>query len=348
MAYTTIDNPHKFFNTLLYTGDGNTGRGITGVGFQPDWLWIKRRDATEGHVLFDVVRSADARLQSNNTNAEADRPNIVFSFDSDGFSVSQSSVDNASNNNGGTYAAWNWKAGTTSGLSGGTITPSAYSINATSGFGIYKYTGTGSAGTIAHGLGKVPKMIIVKPTSTTGPWVCYHVAIGNDKGIVLNTDAAEYSNSNWASTTPTTSVISLRAGGDVNTSSVTYIAYVFCDVKGYSKFGSYQGTGNADGPFVHIGFKPAWVLIKRKDSTNSWQIIDNKRNSFNLSDKLLFPDLSDAESTSSGNAIDMLSNGFKPKGTGSSTNSSGAGYLYMAFAENPFVTEGTKAAGTAR
>ena len=335
MAYSSIVKPGDYFNNKIYTGTGSSN-ALTGVGFQPDWTWIKKRSGAGSHSLFDSVRGVTKLISSNTTSAEATLSGGLTAFGTDGFTVGS---DGDVNGNSATYVSWNWLAGTTSGLSGGTITPSAYSINATSGFGIYKYTGTGSAGTIAHGLGKVPKMIIVKPTSTTGPWVCYHVAIGNDKGIVLNTTAAEYSNSNWASTTPTTSVISLRAGGDVNTSSETYIAYVFCDVEGYSKIGSYTGNGNADGTFVYTGFKPAWVMFKRFDSTSNWIVFDSKRGVHNLNDNYLYPNANGAEGTSSSSGVDLLSNGFKQRNTYADANTSTGTYIYMAFAENPFVAD---------
>jgi hypothetical protein len=340
MAYTTIDDPTSFFNTILYTGDGNTSRGITGVGFQPDWLWIKRRDATEGHVLFDVVRSADARLQSNNNSVEADRPNIVYSFDSDGFSISQSGVDNASNNNGGTYVAWNWLAGgSASSNSNGDIT-SSVSANTTSGFSIVSYTGTGSVATIGHGLGVAPKLIIVKTRSYSNQ--AWPVDVRAVDGILyLNETGTKgsYGNSSpFPTTAPTASVFSVGSPENTNASSATYIAYCFAEKQGYSKIGSYTGNGNANGTFVYTGFKPAWVMLKRSsDGTNSWEIRDNKRQPFpDGNAKRLFADSNVAESSNT-EAVEKLSNGFKIRSTGAGHNTSGSTYIYMAFAESPFV-----------
>ena len=346
MAYTTIDDPTSFFNTILYTGDGNTSRGITGVGFQPDWLWIKRRDATEGHVLFDVVRSADARLQSNNNSVEADRPNIVYSFDSDGFSVSQSGIDNASNNNGGTYVAWNWKAGTsfsndTSSTGVGSIDSSG-SINTTAGFSIIGFTGNAQTGTtIAHGLGVKPDWIILK---NRGPdianWQVYHSSLTATHYIQLNSDgAATDSNTRWNDTEPTSTVFTTGSSGDVkgDSSGETFIAYCFTSKKGFSKFGSYTGNGNADGPFVYTGFKPAFLIVKISSGTNEWTMRDNKRDVDNSTNHTLYPNLNSAEAGGSGEGIDFLSNGFKLRLSAGSLNGNNSTYIYMAFAESPFV-----------
>ena len=354
MAYTTIDNPTSFFETLTWTGDGTSPRTLSGLQFQPDWVWGKRRDDAAGHNLFDSVRTAgsDKNLQSNGNGAEGSGSpgtyGYLSAFTSDGFTVTAGSSDNAYwNNNTATYVSWNWLAGgASSSNSDGDVT-STVSANQTAGFSVALVSNLNS-NSFGHGLGAEPDLIIGKRTDNTANWRVYFKGITSGKSLFLNTTGGETTESSAIASANSTTITVTGSGNGGTGGTGTAVYYSFKSIKGFSKIGSYQGNGNADGPFVHIGFKPAWVLIKRKDSTNSWQIIDNKRNSFNLSDKLLFPDLSDAESTSSGNAIDMLSNGFKPKGTGSSTNSSGAGYLYMAFAENPFVTEGTKAAGTAR
>ena len=340
MAYTTIDDPTSFFNTILYTGDGNTSRGITGVGFQPDWLWIKRRDATEGHVLFDVVRSADARLQSNNGNAEADRPNIVYSFDSDGFSVSQSDIDNASNNNGGTYVAWNWKAGgSASSNSNGSIT-SSVSANTTAGFSIVSYTGNSTSGaTVGHGLSSAPKFVIGKARNTSGEdWFTGNASNGFDKYIKLNdTHAAQTFSGVFHDTAPSSTVVTLGSNGIINSSSYNYIMYCFSEVKGYSKIGSYKGNGNADGTFVYTGFRPTWILLKQSSTSGAgWRMHDTKRGiSGNPEDETLYASANNAEST--GRDVDFLSNGFKLRTDSGDGNSSGATYIYLAFAESPFV-----------
>ena len=330
MPYTTINKSTEHFNTVTYSNAGDGAKAVTGVGFQPDLVWLKNRTVAYHPQIHDAVRGAsNGSLYTSTTNA-VDSGYPISSFDSDGFTTGSQSSNESQNS--ASQVAWNWKAGTTSGISGGTITPSAYSINTTSGFGIYQYTGTGSAGTIAHGLGKVPTMIIIKPTSTTGNWYCYHVKTGNDYTILLNSTGAAYSSVNWQSTTPTNSVFSIRAGGDVNTSGVTYLAYVFCDVNGYSKFGSYIGNANNDGVFVNTGFKPAFVMTKMSSGVQTWNILDNKRNGYNPTERNLQASMNNAEDT--GRDIDLLSNGFKIRNGGTEMNGSGSTYIYMAFGQS--------------
>ena len=218
---------------------------------------------------------------------------------------------------------------------------STVSANTTSGFSIVSYTGVGGTNkTVGHGLGSTPQFIIIKPRSATGHWSVTNprfVSVSDPNMLYLQLTSHEADDTNVnGDNAPSSTIFGVDDYSAVNTNGQTQIAYCMSEKKGYSKFGTYTGNGNADGTFVYTGFKPAWVMIKRTDGANSWQIIDNKRNSFNLSDKLLFPDLNDAEATSSGNAIDMLSNGFKCRGTGSSTNASSGTYIYMAFAESPF------------
>ena len=328
MAYTTINKSSSFQNQLLWDGTGATN-ARTGLGFQPDFCWGKERSSTSGHILQDSVQGLSVYLSSNNDSGTNPTSVQFTSFDSDGFTLGTSTGINQS---GQTNVGWAWKAGTTSGLSGGTITPSAYSYNATSGFGIYQYTGTGSAGTIAHGLGKIPKMIIIKATSTTGNWTTYHAGSGNTKSIVLNTNAADYTSTNWDSTTPTNSVFYLRAGGDVNTSGVTYLAYVFTDVTGYSKFGSYSGNSDANGAFVYTGFKPAFLILKRTDSADWWGMYDNARNPSNVVGERIYVNESDAGADVTN--VDFLSNGFKLRVTDGAINDSSGSYIYIAFGQS--------------
>ena len=335
MAYTTIKKPSDYFNTKLYTGNGSTN-AITGVGFQPDFTWIKNRNTTGWHTLLDVIRGTGKTLYSNRADAEGNYSSALSSFDSDGFTVGN---NGDTNGNGNGIVSWNWLGanGTTANTDGSIS--STVSANTTSGFSIVKFNTNGQSGTMTcgHGLGAVPKMIITKTLDATDNWYTYHEETGNAKYMLLDTTAAETSNSNsWSSTNPTSSVFSMNtAFWGASTNEI--IAYCFAEKQGFSKIGSYVGNGSSDGSFCFTGMKPSFVMIKRTDSATSWQIIDNKRNSFNLSDKLLFPDLSDAEATSSGNAIDLLSNGFKTRGTGSQTNASGGTYIYMAFAEQPLV-----------
>ena len=351
--YTTIDDPTLYFSTTIYTGDGNQNRAVTidGTGMQPDWLWVKNRSAAEGHVVGDSVRGASQRLIPNSTDAEANRPTNIASFTSTGFTVANGGVDGAVNTNSATYVSWGWKAGTSftndaSSTGIGSI-DSAGSVNTDAGFSIVSYTGTGSNATVGHGLGVTPKMIIVKDRSAAKNWTVYHIGVGNDKDILLDVTNAENTSTAWNSTTPSSSVFSIGTLGNVNTSSNNYIAYCFAEKKGFSKFGSYTGNGNADGTFVYTGFKPAFVLIKVTSTTNDWEIHDNKRGSSNVINAILQPNLSDAESTS-GREIDFLSNGFKLRNSNSQNNLSGGTFIYMAFAESPFVTGASAIPTTAR
>ena len=342
MAYTTIDDPSLHFNTVLYTGNGSTGNAITGVGFQPDWVWIKNRSGTKQHHLFDVVRGATKFLESSTTDAEATDTTTLSSFDSDGFTLGNSGKVNGSSV---TAVSWNWKAGTSftndaSATSVGTIDSSG-STNQTAGFSIVSWTGTGSAGTVAHNLGSIPKWYFIKVRSgETNNWAVYHnKSNANPEQYALYWDgtAAATDDSGLANdTAPTSTVFSLTGSNYGNKNTYTYIGYFFSEVKGYSKFGKYEGNGNANGPFVYTGFKPAWVMIKRTDSTADWHIQDNKRDTFNPVDTSLFANTTDQDTTSSSYNTDFLSNGFKLRGTTTARNGNGNSYIYMAFAEAPF------------
>ena len=332
-----IDKPSDYFNTKLYSGNGTNDTGITGVGFQADWLWIKERTNTSGHQLQDVVRGATKQLFSNDTQAEATNTTKVKSFNSDGFTLGTSGSVNAS---GDTYVAWNWKAGTSftndaSSTGIGTI-DSTGSFNNDSGFSIVSYTGTGSNGTIKHGLSTTPSMIIVKKRSATGSWNVYHSSLGNTKAIQLDlTSGPDTNSAYWNNTSPTSSVLSLGTSAQVNGSGVTYIGYIFSEKQSYSKFGSYVGNGNADGPMVYTGFKPAFVMVKLSSGADDWQVLDNKRSPINIVGGYLRPNSSGA--TVSNDVIDFLSNGFKLRTSAGSWNPNGGTFIYMAFAENPFV-----------
>jgi len=332
MAYTTIDKPSDYFNTVLYTGNGST-QSITGVNFRPDWVWLKGRSVVAGHNLHDVVRGVNKQLYTNTSDAEETLTTLVTSFDSDGFSLG--SNGNA-NSNTHTFVAWNWSAGgSASSNSDGSVT-STVSANTTAGFSIGTYTGTGSATTVGHGLGVTPQMIIVKNRGASSDWRVFHEDVGNTKWLQLNdTSASQTSSTMWNDTSPTSSVFSIGTSGGVNTSSGTYVFYAFCEKKGYSKFGSYTGNGNADGTFVYTGFKPAMIIWKRTDAGNSWSIKDNKRDPINPADERLRPNTSDAADTNEN--VDFLSNGFKCRASGDNQNASGSVFIYMAFAESPFV-----------
>ena len=356
MSYTNgLDDPTLYFNTKLYTGDGDTASNKTGVGFQPDWTWIKKRgDDAEDHALFDIVRgvSSPKLLNSNGTGAEETHGNngYVSGFVSDGFSVATNGTSSEKweyiNTSSDTYVAWNWLASnTTASNTDGSIT-STVSANTTSGFSIVSYTGTGATATIGHGLGVTPQIIIAKKRDTSGTdWITWGSILGGTTGnefIKLNQTNAKTTglDSSWFNNTaPTSSVFTVGTQGDLNGSSATYIAYCFAEKKGFSKFGSYTGNGNADGTFVYTGFSPSFVMIKSSSLGQDWFIHDNKRSTFNVSNTVLLPNTADLDITDTTvYGIDMVSNGFKVRGTHARINQSGSSYIYMCFAENPFVT----------
>ena len=328
-----INKPEDYFNTKLYTGNGGT-QSVTGVGFQPDFTWIKIRNGSAWYILTDAVRGVNSQLYSNDGSVEGTLTNYIQSFDSDGFTLGTNSDVNGSSD---TYASWNWLgANTTASNTDGSIT-STVSANTTSGFSIVSYTGTGSNATIGHGLGSVPKMIIVKNRDNTEEWKVYHASLGSTLFLRLNSSTGQTSSATyqWNGTTPTSSVFSVGEGNSTNTTD--YIAYCFAEKKGFSKFGSYVGNGNADGTFVYTGFKPAFVMVK-SIGTEGWYLYDTKRtssNGGNAVDKYLLANDPIAEGTFG--AWDYLSNGFKARQNWSGNNTSGQSYIYMAFAENPLV-----------
>jgi hypothetical protein len=335
MAYTTINKSSEHFNTKLYTGNGSTN-AITGVGFQPALVWSKARNNAYSNTLYDVVRGVTKRLYTNSANGENTEANSLTAFGSDGFTLGS---DGGSNVNNGTFVSWNWLAnGTGSANTDGSIS-STVSANTTSGFSIVSWSGTASSGTIGHGLGSVPKMIITKSRTNSGDWWgTYHHSLGNNKGIFLNATESSATRTYWNNTTPTSSVFSVSAERSVNGSGENLIAYCFAEKQGYSKFGSYVGNGNADGTFVYTGFKPAFVMIKLSSADNeNWAMYDNKRDTFNSeTTQQLRANTSAAESASS-SEVNLLSNGFKVNDSNAEINSSGATYIYMAFAEAPLV-----------
>ena len=338
MAYSTIPKGSLYMNTKLYTGNGGT-QSITGVGFQPDWVWNKARSASTDHQLFDAVRGTGKLLISNTTDAEYNGSNLITAFGTDGFSLG----DHAPlNGNGVTFASWNWKAnGQGSSNTAGTINTTYTSANTTSGFSIIEYVGNGTANaTIGHGLGVEPSMILFKNLASNN-WIVYQKSMGTGQYLTLNlTNSRDSASGAWC--TPSATLIQLnQVFGATNTSGATYIAYAFADVKGYSNVGgSYTGNGNADGTFIYTGFSPSFVMTKRTDGTGGWFMQDDKRLGYNYANYRLFADDSAAESTAS--RIDLLSNGFKCRDNDG--NGNGFTYIYMAFAKNPFVaTSGTTA-----
>jgi hypothetical protein len=329
----------NYFNTVLYTGNATTPRAITGYGFGPEFIVQSRRDTGYGLMYFDIVRGTSKRLTSASTAAE-DTYNLVSSFDSDGFTMNVS--DQGSNASGGTYVAWGWKAGGTGVTNtAGTIT-STVSANTTAGFSVVTYTGTGVSASVGHGLGALPQMIIVKRRNSTADWAVYNRTLGANTYLFLNSTAASAAVSGyWQYSTspgnPTVDWFGVIGGYEVNVSSATYVAYCFAAVPGYSAFGSYTGNGSADGPFVYLGFRPAFLMVKRTDSTGTWVIIDSKRNTYNPENLELYPNTTAAEGNGGTTYIeDFLSNGFKIRQTDTTWNASGGTYIYAAFAESPF------------
>ena len=337
MAYTTINKSTDYFNTVTYTGTGSA-MSITGVGFQPDWVWYKGRSFAYNHGLFDVVRGINNFIKSNSTDAEASVSGVT-AFNSDGFSLG---TDAGGVGNGHTFVAWNWKAnGSGSANTAGTIS-STVSANTTSGFSIVSWTPptASTPQTIGHGLGIAPSMMIVRNREYAGNWRVYHKSLGNTKALDLNGTGTPTTDIGfWENTTPTSTVFTTGNGNGYTTGGSTddYIAYCFAEVKGYSKFGSYVGNGSTDGTFVYTGFKPAFVLMKSSSTGENWHIFDDARNTFNPADKDLRPNLANAETTSSVSNIDFLSNGFKLRNSDADYNGSGTTYIYMAFAEQTLV-----------
>ena len=329
-AYTTIDNPELYFQTKIYTGDGNDNRAITFDGsenMQPNWLWFKNRGATAWHNIYDSVRGANKSLATNANNAEESRSDTLDSFDTNGFTVgndtSQSPNGLNTNASSNTYVCWAWQE------------------SATAGFDIVSYTGNDTARTISHSLSAVPHLMIIKKRSQTGNWAVYH----HKNTSAPATDVLYFDETNataddtWFNdTTPTSSVFSVDGSGAVNNNGQTLIAYLFSEKQGYSKFGSYEGNGNADGTFVNTGFSPALVIVKPIDDADNWVLLDNKRhNAINSSvaPYFLYPNRNYAETTDT-KLVDFVSNGFKIRDSGNTANRTST-FIYIAFAESPLV-----------
>ena len=334
---TSTIKPDEVFAPILYTGNG-TSQSISTLEFQPDFTWIKNRDATDNHMLFDAVRGATKYLNSNTTNAEATDAQSLSSFNSNGFSVGNNV---AVNTNTEDYVAWNWK-GNGSGVTNndGSIT-STVSANQNAGISIVNCTAPASGDfTVGHGLGKTPDVIIARDRETNGTaFAVWHSAVttGVRDYLLLNTAAAmvtQPTTNVWGSSVPNSTVFGMTAGSIMVGGKQT-IAWCFAGVEGFSSFGSYTGNGSAtDGPFIYTGFRPAFVLYKRTDASSSWILLDSSRNTYNVADKYLLPDSANAEASFT--LIDMVSNGFKIRTSDGSTNQNTGTYIYMAFAENPF------------
>ena len=352
MAYTTIDDPSAHHQSVAYTGAGN-GSSVTFGGnsdLQLDWLWVKRLDTTDNSKVFDTSRGIGSGNEPYLTTVSTEEEQTyayLTSVDSDGFTWD--TVDSSVGASSNTYVAWAWKAngGTTttndaSATGVGTI-DSVIQANTTAGFSIVTHTGSGSAGNIAHGLGAVPQWIVTKNRITAASWANYHVSAGNEYYLELDTvDAREAGSSVWGDTTPSSTTF--RVGG-ANTktnsgSGDTFVSYCFAPIQGYSKFGSYVGTANADGPFIYTGFKPAWILTKPSSTSGNWNFNDNARSPNNPVDRRLRGSNvgEDAFGGTDTVRMDFLANGFKIRDSGTAYNGDGATYVYMAFAEHPFVS----------
>ena len=347
MAYSTIDDPTNFFRIKLYNGNNNPQNiawdetdSNTSTNMQPDLLWIKSRSGNTvfNHVIGNAISGGGKYLHPNTTAAETSNNNVIASFNSNGFSVGGATFVSEGSR---TYVAWGWKAnGSGSSNSNGNIS-STVSVDQTAGCSVVSYTGTGSAATIGHGLGAVPKFILNKSKADGEHWGTYHEGLGNGKALALNLgDAAGTNSSYWNNTSPTTTVWSVGTSPLTNDNSAS-VAFLFAEKKGYSKFGAYSGNNNADGPFVYLGFRPTWVLIKDGGSGQHWILVDSKRDAGNDGDaQQLSSNTDDSEAEVKSNRgtlpIDLLSNGFKVVTDGSSCNGTGA-FVYAAFAESPIV-----------
>jgi len=333
-VYTTIDDAGSYFNTLLYEGNSNPGPGsqsITGVGFQPDFVWIKNTDQGYAPTLFDSVRGATEALETSDNGGQATDANSLTAFDADGFSLGSNEATN-----GDSQVSWNWKAnGTGSANTEGDIN-TTISANTTSGFSIIDGCDDLSDGdTFGHGLDSAPNMVWLKRTDSTSGWRVFYTGITSGSTLILNETDAVASDNDCINSVSST-LITIKGSGTGGTEGDNEnVAYAWQSVQGYSKIGSYTGNGNADGSFVYTGFRPAYVMIKKTNSTGNWCIYDNRRVGYNPNNNEVYADLTNVEGDVE--YVDILSNGFKLTSTTSETNNSGDTYIYMAFAHSPFV-----------
>jgi len=339
MAYTNIDDPSAHFQVATYSGSGGTGgHAIVNDGnsdLQPDLVWLKQRSYASSHRLMDSSRGGNKMLESDTVNIEATY-GYISSFDTDGFTLGYS--DTSFDGYGREYVGWQWKAngGTTSSNTSGTITTTVQA-NTDAGFNIVTYTGNGVNSNFGHGMGEQPDMVIVKNRTSSANWCVWHKDLTSSYYMQLDTTISQQTGP-WDGLDPSSGVVYIYSGGLVNANGSNYVAYIFKGKQGYSKFGKYTGNGNANGPFVHTGFRPAFVMVKRSDAAENWAIIDSTRDPYNLATKFLRPDETTAETAGNAANMDLLSNGFKLRNTDTKSNASGGTYIYMAFAENPFVT----------
>ena len=334
MAYISFE-PKDYFTIKLWTGN-DTAQTITGIPFAPSFVWIKNRSTAESHTLANTLIGANNFLKSNATSANNTNTEFVKSFTSDGYTLgSADEVNNGSNN----IVGWNWKAnGAGASNTDGSTDTIKTSASTASGVSISTYTGTGSAATIGHGMGVAPTAIWIKKTSATEQWFCWNQGLTAAGGFIkLDTDGATSTNNSAFPWNPQATTFGLSGDGATNADGVSYIAYCFAEKQGFSKMGSYVGNGNADGPFIYTGFKPAWIMIKSATTAESWMLFDNKRLGFNPDNDYLLANATDVEPADE-EVLDIVSNGFKPRVTAGTLNTSGQTYIYMAFAEEPLVT----------
>ena len=328
------------FNTVLYTGNGNpnsSSQSITGVGFQPDWVWIKCRPTGRHHMVYDSVRGATKAIRPSLTNDEVTGATTLTSFDSDGFSLG---ADSDVNTNAETFVSWNWKAGTAfsndaSATGVGTL-DSTGSVNQAAGFAIISYTGNIQSGqTVAHGLGGVPEMIWAKNRDSSANWVVFTKDLTTDRTLYLNTSGGENNSpTTWGSHTAT--VFGVDDDTQSNPNGDATIAYLFRSIEGYSKIGSFQGNSSTEGTFVHLGFRPAWVMIKSTSSGTNWSIFDSKRLGYNVDNNIMRIGANETTTEQTDDDVDFVSNGLKFRRSSTNFNNSSHTYIYLAFAEAPF------------
>ena len=342
MAYTDIDDPSAYFTTTLYTSN-DTNRTITNDAnagdFQPDFLWGKSRNFAEDHNLVNTSVGVTKHLVSNTDAGEVSDTDRVTGVTSNGFSIGRDHRWNRESNSN--MVVWQWKCngGTKADNDDGSITVNLQ-VNQEAGFSIGTYTGTGSQLTLGHGLGVAPKLHITKKLNSADAWNVYHESIGNTHGLRLNGTGAKEDFGFYGDTSPTSSVFTVggvTSNDRLNTDGGSYVFYSFAEKQGYSKFGSYVGNGSTNGTFAYTGFKPAWVLVKSVDVAQSWQLSDSARNPSNVVNRRIAPNDTSAESTAH-SWIDFLSNGFKIRINDAAYNNNGQDYIYIAFAENPFVS----------
>jgi len=333
-AQTDDDIPQKQFGVVTYTGTGST-QAITGLGFQPDLVWIKDLSSGENNRVTDSTRGVTKAIRSDISNAELTDSGGVTAFGTDGFTVGNHNNYNASTNS---LVAWCWKAngGTTATDSTGTIT-SSVQANTKGGFSIVTYTGTGTAATIGHGLGKAPELIFVKNRDAGDDWAVYHVSNGNTHYMILNTNGGKTDNTYWNDTSPTSSVFSIGTDHKLNASTEKYVAYCWAPIEGYSKFGAYTSNQNADGPFNYTGFRPKMIFVKMVVSGDGWGVWDSERSPTNVMDEMLRWDSDNAQATGTPYQVDFGANGFKVRTDNAQMNhNSYDPYIWGAWGDVPY------------